>query len=38
MTYGFLGIYYVWYFLMLCKNLRMIMELDKSTIVMFCFS
>ena len=37
-TYAVLCFYYIWYFCMLCKNLRMVVELDKATITIFCFS
>ena len=37
-TYGFLVVYYIYYLIMLCKNLRMIMDLERASIAIFCFS
>jgi len=37
-TYGFLAFYYLWFFCTLCKNLSVIMDLETSTVVIFCFS
>ena len=37
-TYFLLAFYYVIYFVMLCKNLKRIMQMDGERVVMFCFS
>ena len=37
-TYAYLGLYYLYYFVSLCNNLRLIVDLEKSALIIFCFS
>merc|ERR1712076_56522 len=38
LTYVVLALYYIYYFISLCNNLRLIVELEKRQVVVFVFS